>query len=503
MEKHSNNSLIKTLEAKNINFQKGEKSKFNSYSYYQVINAYKPLFVCGVETIDDIYNNILKGVKITDYKASFGITANTDIFREICKKICKKYGLKYLQSMKDIALKNNISKIDYVHHIYPINTQYSDFLRMYKFEHELRNMLLKYTLIIEESIKNVFIRFLNNTPDTKANFLSDINNYDTSKGNNDALDTLKLIFEKQKNKHSKPIQRKRKQDITIPYWILINELTMNETYNVIMNLKPEISILIFQECLNHFTNKNVDIMDKTKPKSQIQSEKGMIKSFRTLIKYIGLFRNMLAHNQPIYCYNHKDYCLINYPAMSYDVPWIDMKKNPTPPEINQQHKVNSVTMHDLEIFFGQDKYNTNNSCRDINLSFIIYIIYKIITTIDKNTKFYDEIEKLYRKYNIILSLNDKEITNITNVEDLMNEIEKLNMLELDYKDITNKIDNKQTYKRELRLLISKFNEEKKAINRLANKINIIEIKSKYNIFPANTQYTNYTGIDKKFFNDIK
>ena len=320
MEKHSNNLLIKGLEAKNITFQNKEKSKFNSYSYYQVINAYKSLFVSGVETIEDIYNNINNGIKINEYKASFGITANNDIFREICKKICKKYGLKYSKMMKDSALKKNISKIEYVHHIYPLNTQYSDFLRMYKFEHELRNMLLKYTLIIEESIKNVFIRHLNNTPDIKANYLSDINNYDTSRGNNDSLDTLKIILEKQKNKHSKPIQRKRKQDITIPYWILINELTMNETYNVIKNLKPEISILIFQDCLNHFTKKKININDKSKTRKQIQNEKGMIKSFRTLIKYIGLFRNMLAHNQPIYCYNHKEYCLINYPSMSYDIP---------------------------------------------------------------------------------------------------------------------------------------------------------------------------------------
>ena len=111
-------------------------------------------------------------------------------------------------------------------------------------------------------------------------------------------------------------------------------------------------------------------------------EKGLIISFRTLIKYIGMFRNMLAHNQPIYCYNHKDYCLINFPTMSYDIPWVDMKKNSTLPEIVQQHKINSVTMYDLEIFFGQDKYNANNSCKDINLSFIIYIIYKII--INKN-----------------------------------------------------------------------------------------------------------------------
>ena len=503
MEKHSNNLLIKGLETKNIVFQSGEKTKFNSYSYYQVINAYKSLFVSGVETIDDIYNNITNGNKISEYKSSFGITANADIFREVCKKICKKYGLAYSSTTKDAMLKSNISRIDYVHHIYPLNTQYGDFLRMYKFEHELRNLLLKYTLIIEESIKNVFIKRLNNTPDVKANFLSDINNYDTSKGNNDALDTLKLIFEKQKNKHSKPIQRKRNQDITIPYWILINELTMNETYNVIKNLKPEISMLIFQDCLNHFTNKKVDINDKTKPRSQIKSEKGMIKSFRTLIKYIGLFRNMLAHNQPIYSYNHKDTCLINYPIMSYEIPRIDIKKDPNTPEIVQQQKINSVTMHDLETFFGQDKYNANNSSHNINLSFIIYVIYKIISTIDKNSEFYEELIRLYKKYNIILDLNEKQISDVTSIENLMGEIEKLNMLELNYKETVDKIENDKPYKRDVKSFIKKYEETKRKINTLTNRIRIKEIKSKYNRFPAEIQYTNYTGIDKKYFEEIR
>ena len=503
MEKHSNNLLIKGLETKNIKFQNGEKTKFNSYSYYQVINAYKSLFVIKVETIDDIYNNINAGVKINEYKMSFGITANTDIFREICKKICKKYGLKYSKNMKDVLLKENISKIDYVHHIYPSNTQYGDFLRMYKFEHELRNMLLKYTLIIEESIKNIFIKYLNNNPDVKTNFLSDINNYDTSNENNSSLDTLKLILEKQKNKCSKPIQRKRKQDIIVPYWILINELTMNETYNVIKNLKPEISILIFQDCLNHFTYKNVDIMDKTKSLKQIRSEKGLIISFRTLIKYIGMFRNMLAHNQPIYCYNHKDYSLINFPVMSYDIPWVNVKKNSSFPEIVQQHKINSVTMHDLELFFGQDKYNANNSCQDINLSFIIYIIYKIISCIDKNTKFYEELTGLYKKYSIVLDLNEKQITDVENVNNLLNEIEKLNMLDLDYKEMINNIEANKSYKKELKTFISNFKTTKRKINILSNKIKIKEIKSKYSPFSAVIQYTSYTGIDKKYFEIIK
>ena len=503
MEKHSNNLLIKGLELKNINFKFGEKSKFNSYSYYQVINAYKALFALNIETIDDIYNNINNKIKIDEYKTSFGITTNVDIFREICKKICKKYGLKYSSTMKDEALKKVISKFEYVHHIYPKDTQYGDFLRMYKFEHELRNLLLKYTLVIEENIKNIFIKYLNNCPDIKPNFLSDINNYDTSKGNNNALDTLKLMFEKQKNNHSKPIQRKRAQDITIPYWILINELTMNETYKVITNLNPNISILIFQDCLNHFTKQKVNILDKTKTRNQRKKEKGLIISFRTLIKYIGLFRNMLAHNQPIYCYNHKDYSLINFPIMSYDLPYISNKQNKAQPEIIQQQKINSVTMHDLESFFGTDKFNANNSCCNINLSFIIYIIYKIISTIDNNTVFYDELINLYKKYNLILCLEDIEILNPENVNNLINNIEKINQIDINYKNLVDNIDNKLSYKSNLKKFVNEFNEYKKKIIKDANKIIIKKVTSKYEPFPNEKRYTEYTGINRNYFENIK
>lgn len=503
MEKYSNSKIIKNLELKNIVFNNREKSKFNKYSSYQVINAYKSLFVVNVETIDDIYQNVKKEINIDYYKKIFGITSNNDLFKEICKKICKKYGLSYSKNAQDIALKKEINKIEYVHHIYPQNTEYSDFLRMYKFEHELRLLLLKYTLIIEENVKSTFIKYLNNSPDIKDNFLSDINNYNTSKGNNEALDTLKLIFEKQKNKHSKPILRKRKQDITIPYWILINELSMNETYNVIKNLKPEISILIFQDCVNYFTNLNLDIKDKRKSKKQIQKEKGLIISFRNLIKYIGLFRNMLAHNQPIFCYNHKDYSLIDYPNMNYDIPWIDLKRYPNVKEINQQHKINSITMYDLASFFGNDKYNSKNANRNIDLSFIIYVIYKIISTIDKNTNFYNEIVSLYEKYNIILSIAKRELIGIESFEEALKEIKKLNQLEINYSYMINKIENKENYKQELKSFISNYNKYRKKLNYSLNKIKIIERKSKYKIFKNNKRYTEYTGISKNFFNDIK
>ena len=49
-----------------IKFDKGEKSLFRKYSYYQVINAYKNLFVKDIEYIDTIRSNILKGKKLVN-----------------------------------------------------------------------------------------------------------------------------------------------------------------------------------------------------------------------------------------------------------------------------------------------------------------------------------------------------------------------------------------------------------------------------------------------------
>ena len=73
----------------------------------------------------------------------------------------------------------------------------------------------------------------------------------------------------------------------------------------------------------------------------------------------------------------------------------------------------------------------------------------------------------------------------------------------DYKELNEKIENKDSYKQELRSFASKFNETKRKLNLCSNKIKIKEIKSKYDSFPAEKRYTDYTGIDKDYFVNIK
>lgn len=161
IETNSTNKLIKITENKGIKFLKGDKVLFKKYSYFQVVNAYKNLFACDEDTFDDIKNNIKNKVKLDYYRNAFQIKSDIkddDLFEAVCNRICKKYGL-YGKTLKE--KEEQITVIKYHHHIYKPDTLYTDFVRMYKFEHELRMMLLKYTLIVEENIKNIFISYLN------------------------------------------------------------------------------------------------------------------------------------------------------------------------------------------------------------------------------------------------------------------------------------------------------------------------------------------------------
>lgn len=487
MQTYTTNQLINNLKRKGINFEKGDKKLFEQYSYYQVINAYKALFVVAIEDIDTIKNNILNNIDIDRYKKCFGINSNIwgiSLYREICMRIIKKYGLEYNKNASNKVLEREIKNIGYIHHVYDKKVKYKDFIRMYKFEHELRSLLLRYTLIIEENVKNIFIRELNNIK-ANANYFSDLNNYNIANMNNTALDTLKLIIDRQGNTHSKPIKRKREQNIIVPYWILINELAMNQTYKTINHLKPDIENKIFQECVNHFTKLNLDIFDSTKSLKTINKEINMINTFKNLLYYIGEFRNMLAHNQPIFSYNVLDDSLRDFPNINYNYPFRANKI------LTQQekHNINASMMYKLQLFFGQDQFNSRNMYVNIDLSFIIYIIYKTIITIDNNTSFYEELRNVFIKYNILLTEYKDAVENAQLINILSSKINKL----YDYINNTNNSV----------LDLKKLNRMINNIKLNSNEIKFKKIPSKYKTFDYYQRYKEYTNIDKNYFEQIK
>ena len=507
METNSTNKLITIAEKKGIKFLRGDKALFKKYSYVQVINAYKNLFAYDEDTIDEIKENIDNGIvsKINFYRKSFQIRDEiTDdvLYENICNKICKKYGLEGKSLNEKEA---QIKIIKYHHHIYNSKTLYTDFVRMYKFEHELRMMLLKYTLIIEESIKNIFISYLNDK-NAEPNYLVNMDNYNTTPLKSKSFDTIKLIIDKYDNQKSKPIKRKRDQHLTVPYWVIINELAMNQTYYAIANLNTEDSYKIFLRCLNFFTKLNFSDENRGKSVSQINYEKKMVNNFKTLLCYLGEFRNMLAHNQPIYCYNIASYNINATPKFEYELP----KAKPNYRDRNgnivsaQQQQVNLMgsLMNSFKEYFGNDSFNANNSTK-LDLSKIIYILYKILKYIDHNTNFYKELITIYSKYNIILNNTSIEVQNADKIVLLKNAIEDLNKYKFESIEFITRIKEGKSYKKDLKLKEKELNEIIKNINTISKNIRITEIKSKYKNFPVSRRYSEFTGIDLRFFNSIK
>lgn len=210
MKSYTNKQLKKKIQNKGILLDNTKRKQFDKYSYYQVINAYKNIFATTIENIDDIKNNIDNNIDIERYCNNFGVYKREDknfFFKNILYKICQKYGINYKISDTTDELINKINKIKYYNHIYSNKVCYSDFIRMYKFEHELRNVMLKYTLIIEESLKNILVTYLNSI-EARDTFLTDINQYETGQGNiNYAIESIKKMFDKQTNKYSNPIKK--------------------------------------------------------------------------------------------------------------------------------------------------------------------------------------------------------------------------------------------------------------------------------------------------------
>ena len=504
MNTNSTNKLIETLELKQIKFDKGEKALFRKYSYYQVVNAYKNLFVKDIEYIDTIRNNILQSINIDFYRNIFKIKPDVkteQLYEKICDKICEKYGLK-ASSLSE--KEENIRHIKYHLHKYSNTTKYGDFVRMYKFEHELRLILLKYILIIEESMKNIFISYLNDN-NAKADYLVNMYNYNTSSIKNKAFNTMKLIIDKYDNTKSKPIKRKREQNLTVPYWIIINELAMNQTYYAIANLKEEVSRDIFLKCTNFFTQLNITKDKKGKSEKIRNKEESQINTFKAILCYLGEFRNMLAHNQPIYCYNIDSFDITRVHPFEYELPKVDKNKKTvgeTPITKHQQQiNLNAKLMRNLSDYFGTDNFNKSNYA-NFNLSKIIYIIYKILKNIDKNTNFYNELKATFVKYNVILNEKKIEIENAEGCIQLLEQIEQLKQFDLECKDIISKIENKKSYKRILNEKNSQLKIIKNSIIQKANKIKVVIKESKYKPFLESKRYTQFTGIDEKFFINI-
>lgn len=183
---------------------------------------------------------------------------------------------------------------------------------------------------------------MNDSKGIDDNFLTNINNYNTEFNNNaDSIETLKKVLNLHKKLFSKPISRKIHQNLTIPYWILINEMTFGEAISCLKNLKKDINEKIYINLTKEFTGKSLVYPKNIK----------MIQDFSRILDYISEFRNVLAHNQPIFNYNYENNSLCGFPNFEFIEPKMPL------PKLNDQ-KIKNPNLSD---FIIKRKYQHNKN----------------------------------------------------------------------------------------------------------------------------------------------
>lgn len=472
-------NLFKRTQNKGIKTKRGDSTIFQEYRYFQLMNAYKSLFITNVLNIDEIETEInTKPASHDYYKKAFSIwkyTDKNDLFLKIVGKICDNYGLIYDPNKP----KEDIQKINYLHHKYHKDASVRDFLRMHKFETELRRILLAAVLEIEEKIKNTFCNTLNNEK-KPANYLLNLNNYNLS--SYDSIESLQKNVGKTGNIYSKPMVRKKEQKLIPPYWHIINDMTLGETIKTISNLDTKDKIKISMNIATMFSGKT-NLTEKD------------VDGFTNIVKDIGQFRNTLAHNQPIFDYNVSDCDLAKFPKVSYRKPTADTPKK-------KRTKVLSV-LANLEFFFGKDSF-TSNVNANLDLSYMIYVINKIMHKINGENSFSKDISNVFSKYGLfntkaIYEEKDPFKTNTTlqNILDIINQLDE-NLLS----DIISDIESGKAYKRKLMTLNNQIKRAKKVVNRDVQQLRFSQVHSKYKPFFFIKRYTIYTGIDSKFLSSL-
>jgi hypothetical protein len=338
----------------------------------------------------------------------------------------------------------------------------------------------------------------------KDNFLTDIDSYNTSfKSHNDSIKTLKSVLDLHNSNHSKPIERKVHQDIIVPYWIIINEMTFGVVINCIKNLKSNFSELIYENLIKEFTNKILSFSNS--------SDKYNIENFQKILDYIGSFRNMLAHNQPIFTYNIRDDSLCNYPIFTYSQPQINKKNYEKVMDtyhidkdsaiLKCQQSKNNHMKTTCELLFGKDNFNMDKNPSNMNLSYLIYFIYKINLVLDADCTMKQELMDIFYNYNIVDHTDRYYVAKIDVVSALL---KKVSDIEFDrgYNSFVNDIRNHNNLKK-IQNDITTFKTSINELKSLASSIKKEIIIRRFDMpFSFDNAYQKYTGINAKFLKNL-
>lgn len=239
----THNTQLKILRNRNIIIKNGSKAKgiLIRENYYQIINGYKHIFLDIIET----------------------------------------------KKRKD----------DY----YKDGTTFEQIYALYEFDRNLRNLLLKYLLMTENSIRSKIAYQFSSEHRKEPFAYFNINNYQSNNHQNTTALIAELSSVTKNNTdsltRSGPFYHYFAEHQDLPLWVLITKLSFGQTvklfYNLTHKMKTDIIDCVFNE-FKHNCSKSVPVKKLT--------SKNYLKEFDFMLNCVKSFRNVCAHEDRLYDY---------------------------------------------------------------------------------------------------------------------------------------------------------------------------------------------------------
>jgi abi-like protein len=181
---------------------------------------------------------------------------------------------------------------------YKEGTTFENIYCLYEFDRDLRNIVLKYILKAEQSIKAKVSYFFSLEHSKESFSYFNINNYQ----HNNYSQATRLISQLSNvaNKHSdvndlySPFPHYFREHQELPLWVLITKMTFGETATLFYNMPDSLKITIIQKFIKEFRNHSSFPL--------IHFAKQHIKDFNNLLNALNRFRNICAHEDRLFDY---------------------------------------------------------------------------------------------------------------------------------------------------------------------------------------------------------
>lgn len=199
----------------------------------------------------------------------------------------KEYARKILLKIGYFPLINGYKAVfkEVIHGKFQKGTTFEDIYELYRFDNDLRNIFLKYILIVERSIKSsLSYHFCKEYGDLQSDYLS-IKNYDYIDKKKNVINKMMKIMSGQLRYDSDYVYIRHYMNTYqyVPLWVLMNVLTIGQLSKIYSCQKGRIQIKVCQD----FGCMKVNELGK-------------------MLAVMTKFRNVCAHNDRLFDFHTKD-----------------------------------------------------------------------------------------------------------------------------------------------------------------------------------------------------